>query len=92
MVTKLDLEKACNRMEWRFIKEILYNAGIPKSFIHAIMNCESGGRCKLLWNGEVTDQIRPTRRLRQGDPLSSYMFLLWLERLTHWIQSKVAIG
>lgn len=83
MMIKLDLEKAYNRMEWGFLRDTLYDAGLPDNLLHIIMDCIKGGSYKLLWNGEVTDQIFPTRGLRQGDPLSSYLFLLCLEHLAH---------
>lgn len=47
------------------------------------------GSCRLLWNGEVMSAIKPTRRLRQGDPLAIYLFVLSMERLGHWIQRRV---
>lgn len=68
------------------------DAGIPQNIIHIIMNCIKEGSCRLLWNDEATNQIKPFRGLRQGDPLSTYLFILCIEKLTHWIQRQVDEG
>lgn len=82
MVIKLDLDKAYDKLKWDFMMDTLDDAGLPQSHSHLIMNCIRRGSCKLLWNGEVTDPIIPTRGLRQGDPLSPYLFVLCLERFS----------
>ena len=91
MLLKLDLEKAYDRIRWDFLEDTLKAAGLPVSWIGWIMQCVSGPSMQLLWNGEKTDSFRPARGLRQGDPLSSYLFVLCLERLCHQIERSVAL-
>lgn len=88
MVLKLDLTKAYDRLEWLFIQKTLLDAGLPPNLVIVIMNCITSGNCKVLWNGEAIDPIHPNRRLRQGDPLSPYIFVLCTERLAQWIELK----
>lgn len=47
---------------------------------------------RLIWNGEVTNKIKHMRGLKQGEPISPYLFVLCLERLSQWIQLKVEEG
>lgn len=92
MILKLDLKKAYDHMEWAFILDSLKVAGIPMELINPIMSCISSGFWKLLWNGEERDAFKPTRGLRQVEPLSTFLFVLCMERLSHWINSRVDVG
>lgn len=92
MMVKIDLEKAYDRLEWGFVSTTLLHFGLPQHLIDVIMMCVTTPSFRILWNGEPTDQFIPSRGLRQGDPLSPYLFVLCLERLGHLIESKVAEG
>lgn len=90
MLLKLDLEKAYDRIRWDFLEDTLKAAGLPGTWVQWIMKCVEGPSMRLLWNGEKTDAFKPLRGLRQGDPLSPYLFVLCIERLCHLIESSIA--
>lgn len=92
MILKIDLDKAYDRLEWSFIQETLLDAGLPRQMVNVIMQCVTNASFRLLWNGELTDGITQSRGVRQGDPLSPYIFVLCLERLAHRIMKEVAAG
>lgn len=48
MIIKIDMEKACDRMSWRFIEDTLREAYIPPSLVDAIMLIIYTSRCRLL--------------------------------------------
>lgn len=79
MLLKFNLEKAYERMEWRFVEKTLRDASLLASMITAIMAIFHKSNCRFLWNGELTNKIRLTRGLRQGDHLSRYLFMLCME-------------
>ncbi|KAA3465138.1 Retrovirus-related Pol polyprotein LINE-1 [Gossypium australe] len=47
---------------------------------------------KVLWNGVIIEFFKPIRGIRQGDPLSPYLFVLCMERLRHLVREAVERG
>lgn len=92
MLLKLDLEKAYDRVRWDFLEENLEVAGLSEGWRKRIMECVRNPSMSILWNGEKTNSFTPERGLRQGDPLSPYLFVLCLERLCHLIEGAVGNG
>ena len=74
---KLDMSKAYDRVEWMFVEKVMRRLGLNDKYIGWIMKCISIVSYFVLINGEAHGSIVPSRRFRQGDPLSSYLFLLY---------------
>ena len=90
MLLKLDLEKAYDRIRWDFLADTLIAASFEECWINWIMAYVRDPSMTILWNGEKTKSFTPSRGLRQGDPLSPYLFVLCLERLCHMIDRSTA--
>ncbi|XP_057740033.1 uncharacterized protein LOC130957180 [Arachis stenosperma] len=52
MIFKIDLEKAYDRVDWRFLEAILVWFGFPRATIHLIMACVTSSSLSVLWNDE----------------------------------------
>lgn len=74
------------------MKDTLIDVGIPSKLVDVVWHCISSPVMKILWNGESTDPFTPSRGVRQGDPLSPYIFVLCIERLSQLISLLVDQG
>ena len=88
MAIKIDLEKAYDKIEWSFVREMLVRANFPTDLRDIIMSCVSTVSTSILFNGETLDPIYPSRGIRQRDPLSPYLFILCMDFLGQLIEEK----
>uniref|UniRef100_A0A2N9J1A1 Reverse transcriptase domain-containing protein n=1 Tax=Fagus sylvatica TaxID=28930 RepID=A0A2N9J1A1_FAGSY len=89
---KLDFHKAYDILEWNFILAVLRNLGFDQRFITLIYQCISMVSFTLLLNGSRSVKITPERGIRQGDPLSPYLFILCNEVLARMLNREVDRG
>ncbi|CAL1402102.1 unnamed protein product [Linum trigynum] len=92
LILKIDLEKAYDMLRWDFLRDTLKEVGLPSSWIRCIMYCVEQNKMRVLWNNTLSSPITPTRGVRQGDPLSPYLFVLCMERLSHRIDAAFHSG
>ena len=70
-----------DRVEWVFLERIMLRMGFSPRWISLISGCIRSVTYSILLNGQPHSLITPKRGLRQGDPLSLYLFLLVIEGL-----------
>ena len=89
VLCKLDLEKAYDRINWDFLLSVMQRMGFGEKWIGWIRWCISTASFSVLVNGSPTGFFRSSRGLRQGDPLSPYLFVLGMEALSSLINRVV---
>jgi hypothetical protein len=89
MGLKLDMSKAYDRVEWNFLEAMMSKLGFDARWIRLVMVCVQSVSYSVVINGKPVGHIKPTRGIRQGDPISPYLFLLCAESLNSLIQQAV---
>ncbi|KAH9666707.1 reverse transcriptase domain-containing protein [Citrus sinensis] len=93
---KIDMSKAYDRIEWGFLKSILLKLGFVVVWVNLIMLCVTTVTYKITRGELELGPIVPSRGLRQGDPLSPYLFIICAEGLSllinHYERARMIHG
>jgi hypothetical protein len=79
-------------VDWKFLEDVMHKMGFSHRWIKWIMLCVTTVRYFVKFNGALLKAFSPTRGLRQGDPLSSFLFLFVDDGLSALLCSEVNVG
>ncbi|GJY57327.1 RNA-directed DNA polymerase, eukaryota, reverse transcriptase zinc-binding domain protein [Tanacetum coccineum] len=81
LVFKVDFEKAYDSVRWDYLDDILRKFGFGDKWRVWIQNCLRSSRGSVIVNGSPTEEFQFYKGLKQGDSLSSFLFILVMESL-----------
>jgi len=86
MIFKVDFEKAFDSLSWEYLDYMMENLVFGSRWRGWFQACLHSARAYVLVNGSPSDEFSLARGLRQGDPLSPFLFILVMEGLHVFIQ------
>nr|GEW86601.1 RNA-directed DNA polymerase, eukaryota, reverse transcriptase zinc-binding domain protein [Tanacetum cinerariifolium] len=92
IIFKVDFEKAYDSVRWDFLDDVLYKFGFGNKWRAWIQTCLRSSRGSILINGSPTEEFQIFKGLKQGDPLSPFLFILIMESLHLSFQRVVDAG
>jgi len=86
---KVDFEKAYDSVRWSFFLDMLRRLGFPTNGYYWLKGVWSRHRY-LYWSTEApTEEFKPSRGLRQGNPLAPFLFLVVAEGLAGMVRQAL---
>ncbi|GJY31196.1 RNA-directed DNA polymerase, eukaryota [Tanacetum coccineum] len=92
MIFKVDFEKAFDSVRWDFLEDVMKNFGFGPRWCDWIMSCLKSSKGSVLVNGSPTPEFHFYKGLKQGDPLSPFLFILVMETLHLSFENVVNAG
>lgn len=82
MLIQLDLSKAYDKVSWTYLEAVLEAFGFSRTWIKWVLALIKSPRFSILVNGAPSVPFSPSRGIRQGDPLSHFLFVILMEGLS----------
>ncbi|GKB46521.1 RNA-directed DNA polymerase, eukaryota [Tanacetum coccineum] len=81
LIFKVDFEKAYDSVWWDFFDDVLSKFGFGGKWCKWIQCCLRSSRGSIIINGSPMEEFQFGKRLKQGDSLSPFLFILIMESL-----------
>eukprot|EP00253_Pinus_taeda_P008598 PITA_08598 len=89
MLLKIDLSKAFDNISWDYMQKVLHAFGFDSAWIRWVNSLISSAFFSILINGIPTTTFQASRGIRQGDPLSPFLFIIMAEGLGRCIKNAI---
>lgn len=87
---KIDISKSYDKMEWDFLEAMLHKLGFSNRIVDVLMMCICVISYRIMIGVTIVGFIISEKGLRQGDPISPYLFFLWVKIFLQALQKAEA--
>lgn len=91
-IFKADIQKAFDTISWNFVQRVMLNLGFPPKWQVVIKEAVLQGTSQVIVNSLLGKKITLKRGVRQGDPLSPFLFIISMDFITRWFTKLINNG
>ena len=92
LIFKVYFKKAYDYICWDFLIYMMVRMSFNHKWISGIKTCLEMTTISILVNGSPTEEFKPRKRLRQGDIIASFLYLIVAEGLSSLMRQALKIG
>jgi exonuclease III len=87
LMTNIDFEKAFDTLDWQHLHKVMEYLNFPEQIINWTETIYNNIETCITNNGHISQFIKPQRGVRQGCPLSPYLFIIAMEVMNRWLKN-----
>ncbi|KAM0043465.1 putative RNA-directed DNA polymerase [Helianthus debilis subsp. tardiflorus] len=88
---KIDFKKAYDNVNWKFVVNVLRQMGFQDKWCSWIFGVLSSAQASVLVNGSPTFEFKSDKGMRQGDPISPFLFMIVMEALSYLLDKACEV-
>ncbi|XP_058774257.1 uncharacterized protein LOC131648523 [Vicia villosa] len=92
ILLNVDIEKAYDSVSWKYLRDMMMRMGFGDMWMRWMDTCIFMSHMSVLVNGSATKEFKVHKGLRQGDPLSPFLFVLAMKGLKALVRKSIEMG
>ena len=86
------MQKAFDSLNWKFVLDVLASIKVHGLFLNWVRSCIISPMYFISFDGGLVGYFKGARGIRQGDPLSPYIFVITMDVLSKLLDAATTYG